>query len=89
MAGVNELLDVFENYLTAEDILFANFSSKISAVLTKYQIEHDMSEEDFATYLGLPLEVIRDISDGCHDFKLSELCKIAAKLNKNLEISLT
>lgn len=88
MAGMNELLDIFENYLTAEDILFANFSSRISVILTKYQIKHDMSEEKFAAYLGLPLEVIQEINDGCHDYKLSELCKIAAKLNKNLEISL-
>lgn len=89
MSGINELLDIFENYLTAEDILFTIFSSKISAILTKYQIEQDMSEEEFATCLGLPLEVIQDICDGCHDFKLSEMCKIATKLDKNLEINLT
>lgn len=89
MTNVNELLDVFKNYLTTEDILFANFSSKISAILMKYQIDHDMSEDEFATYLGLPLEVIQDICDDCHDFKLSELCKIAEKLDKNLEINLT
>lgn len=88
MADLNELLDIFENYLTAEDILFANFSSRISVILTKYQIEHDMSEEKFASYLGLPLEAIQEINNGCHDYKLSELCKIAEKLDKNLEVTL-
>lgn len=77
-----------KNYLTTENILFANFSSKISAILMKYQIEHDMSEEEFITYLELPLEMVQGVSNGCHDFKLSELCKIAEKLDKNLEINL-
>lgn len=74
--------------MTTENILFANFSSKISAILMKYQIEHDMSEEEFITYLELPLEMVQGVSNGCHDFKLSELCKIAEKLDKNLEINL-
>lgn len=41
MAKVSDLIGIFEEYLTAEDILFANFSSKISAILTKCQIEHN------------------------------------------------
>ena len=88
MAKVSDLIGIFEEYLTAEDILFANFSSKISAILTKCQIEHNMSEEEFAEYLDLPLEVVNSIGDCCHDFKFSELCKIAVKIDKMLEVKL-
>lgn len=48
-----------------------------------------MSEEESAAYLELPLEMVQDVSDGWHDFKLSELCKIAEKQDKNLGINLT
>lgn len=44
---------------------------------------------EFITCLELPLEMVQGVSNGCHDFKLSELCKIAEKLDKNLEINLT
>lgn len=88
MKSVSDLICLFDEFLSTEDILFTNFSSRISVTLTKYQIKHDMSEEKFAAYLGLPLEVIQEINNDCHDFKLSELCRIAIKLDKMLEVKL-
>ena len=47
MKSVSDLICLFDEFLSTEDILFANFSSRISVILTKYQIKHDMSEEKF------------------------------------------
>ena len=47
-----------------------------------------MSEDEMSEFLGLPLETINEINDDCHDFKLSELCRIAIKLDKMLEVKL-
>lgn len=88
MASVSDLIGVFDEFLSTEDLLSVGILSKLSTMIEKYQIEHNMSEEEFAEYLDLPLEVVNSIDDRCHDFKLSELCKIAVKLNKDLVVDL-
>lgn len=88
MKSVSDLICLFDEFLLTEDILFAIISSNIATKLEKYRIEHDMSEKELTEYLDLPLEAVNSIDDRCHDFKLSELCKIAVKIDKMLEVKL-
>lgn len=76
----------FNGFLTSEEIMLTDIASKIQCVIIKYQLDHDMSEDEMSEFLGLPLETINEINDDCHDFKLSELCRIAIKLDKMLEV---
>lgn len=88
MASVSDLIGVFDEFLLTEDLLLAGILPKIAVTLERYQTEHDMNEEELAEFLGLPLETVNSIDDCCYDLKLSELCKIAVKLDKDLKIDL-
>lgn len=46
MGSMSELLDLFVNYLSAEDILSAMISSKASAISTKFQMRHELTEDE-------------------------------------------
>ena len=78
----------FNGFLTSEEIMLTDITSKIQCIIIKYQLDHDMREDEMSKFLDLPLETINEINNDCHDFKLSELCRIAIKLDKMLEVKL-
>ena len=88
MKSVSDLICVFDEFLLTEDLLLTGILSKLASIFEKYQAQHKMDEEEFAEFLDLPLETVNNIDDHCYDPKLSELCKIAVKLDKDLVIDL-
>ena len=70
----------FNGFLTSEEIMLTDITSKIQCIIIKYQLDHDMSEEEMSKFLEQAEEE--------YILKLSELCRIAIKLDKMLEVEL-
>lgn len=86
--SVSRLQDTFDQlpdqqaaYLKAADIMGA-----ISAEIIRSRAKMGMSPEDFAAYLGVPLETEQAYESGTYDFSIQTLCRLCLRLGLNLNI---
>lgn len=60
----------------------------ISSTICKYQIHHNMSDEECAKYFGVSKKKLRQYEAGTYDFTIRELADIADKMDMILVIKL-
>lgn len=78
--GVKELVDAITNNVNDADIIEAIAVANICASILEKRVELNMSQKEFAEYMGISQSEVSKYENGESSFKISILAKIAAKL---------
>lgn len=84
---IDDLLELFSNKLTISDIEYANLISKLSTRIVHERLNRNMSQLEFANFLGIPISRLLSIEQGSYDFMLKDLIDISSKLSLTLTIN--
>lgn len=88
MADLEELLQLFENEITLADINSSEYLGKISAAIVKKRIDLQMTQKNFANYLGVSQGMVSRWEGGDYNFTVKGIAEIAEKLDMELYINL-
>ena len=84
--GIEDLLALFEPCLDAEDLLEAKLMSSVSTAITKERIRLNMSQKQFADYLGVQQSMVSRWEHGDYNFTIKKIAEIVAKLDIDVDI---
>lgn len=85
---LNDLLNVFDDYLMPEDVLYAKLSSQISTAIIKERLRLKMSQKNFANYIHAAQSSVSRWESENYNFTLKKIAKIAAALDMDIDIKL-
>ena len=88
-ANIDELFSLFSETLTPADILSAKLISQFSNAITSERLKMNMSQKDFATYIGATQSLISRWECGDYNFTLNKIAEIAAKLDLNIDLNVS
>ena len=89
MCGVEDLLSLFEESLNPEDVLTAKLMAQVSSAITNERLHLQMSQQEFAKYIGVPQSLISRWEHGDYNFSIRKISEIMAKLNFDVDFSIT
>ena len=85
--SIQDLLDLFSDLVSPEEVIFSRLSAEISVVLTKERIKRKMTQAEFASFLNVKQSQVSKWENGGVNFSLKTIAKLAALLD--LETSIT
>lgn len=88
MENLEDLLQLFENKITLADINSAKCLGEISAAIAKRRIELQMTQSEFAKYLGVSQGMVSKWESTDYNFTIKGLAEIAQKLGLEVSVSL-
>ena len=88
-AKLEDLLNLFTDVVSPEDVMYAKIMVQISSVITKERITLGMDQKEFAKHIHISHRTLSQIESGDYDISLKELSKIASFLNMDLQLDLT
>ena len=87
-ANLEDLLNLFTDVVSPEDVMHAKIMAQISSAIAKERITLGMGQKEFAKYIHISHRTLSRIEIGDYDISLKELSKIAVSLDMDLEINL-
>ena len=84
----NDVLDLFEDYLSEADILASGLLAKISTAVVKKRIEMKMTQTQFAEYLKVSQSMVSKWESEDYNFTIKALAEIAVALDLDLKVQL-
>lgn len=87
-AKLEDLLNLFTDVVSPEDVMYAKAKAQVSSVIAKERIDRGMTIKEFAKYIHISHRTLSRIESGNHDISLKELSNIAVVLDMDLQISL-
>lgn len=85
---LRELIDLMSDQVKLSDMIASEQLAKISAKIAKLRIEKEMSQKQFADFMGVTQSMVSKWESENYNFSVESLAKICEKLNLNLEINL-
>lgn len=76
------LLDGMSN----AELISSKNKINLATQIGKYQVEHHMTTQQFAKYLGVSRGKVEEYEGGDYDFSLNELAYIADRLGMTLDV---
>lgn len=88
IASMENLMQLFEDYVDENDIISSQILAHISAVIVKYRINHHMNQQEFASFLGVSQSMISKIESSDYNFTIRKLVELCNKMNLLLEVKM-
>ncbi len=85
---IDQLVNVLTANLSAADIKTAIVTSDISFRITKERIDRQMTQKEFAEYMGVTQAMVSKWESGDYNFTIGSLSKIFDKLNMDFDITI-
>lgn len=85
-SDLNELLSLFDESLSTEDIIAAKILADVSEKIVKQRVEMGMTQKQFARFMGVSQGMISKWESADYNFSVKALAEIASKLNLDLNI---
>ena len=85
---VDELIELMSEQISESDLIAAEQLAKISAQIVVSRIERDMTQNEFAQFMGVSQGMVSKWESEDYNFTVEALSKICQKLNLDLEINL-
>ncbi len=86
--GLSDLLELFENDIAVSDINSSKILGSISASIVKKRVELNMTQKEFAVYVGVSQGMVSKWEGGDYNFSIKSLVEIAEKLDMELKVNL-
>lgn len=87
--AINELINVLTANLTPAEIKTAMVTSEISTKITEERINRNMTQKEFATYMGVSQAMVSKWESGDYNFTISSIANICAKLELDFNFTIT
>ena len=84
---IDKLFSLFEESLSASDILAAKINSQISASITKERLKRHMNQAEFAKHISSSQSLISRWESGDYNFTVKKIAEIASSLNLDVDFS--
>ena len=84
--SLKDLISIFDDNLSASDILSAKVLSKVSSIIVNSRIKLGMTQKEFAQYMNVSQGMVSKWESADYNFSLKTLSEIAAKLNLDLDV---
>ena len=85
---MNDLLKLLTKNISDSDLLAAYKLSEISMAITRERVSRNMSQQEFAEFMGVSQGMVSKWENGDYNFTIEKLAEIASKLDMNLELNL-
>lgn len=85
---LNALLDIFEDNLSAADVLASKALAEISSGILQCRIESGMTQKQFAQFMNVSQGMVSKWESGDYNFSVKSLADIAVKLDLDLRVCL-
>lgn len=85
--SMHELLDLFSDLVSPEDVVFAKLSAEVSTLLSKERIKRQLTQEEFAALLGVKQSQISKWEHGTDNLSLKTISRLASKLDLDISIN--
>lgn len=85
--SIQEMLGLFSDLLSPEDVIYAKLSAEVSTLLSKERIKRHMTQSEFASFLGVQQSQISKWEHGTDNLSLKAISKLAAKLDLDISIN--
>ena len=84
--GMKDLLEIFENDLSLEDVVAAKLLGEISAAIAKKRIDMNMTQKEFAAYLNVSQGMVSRWEGSTYNYTIRTLVEIFSKLDLSVEL---
>lgn len=88
IAGLEDILQLFEDNVSVSDINASRYLGKISAAIVKKRVEMGMTQKQFSEYVGVSQGMVSKWEGGDYNFTIRALAEIAEKLDLELYLNL-
>lgn len=85
--SIDDLFSLFEESLSASDILAAKVNSQISTSITKERLKLHMNQAEFAKHINVSQSLISRWESGDYNFSVKKIAEIATSLNLDVNFS--
>lgn len=86
--GLKDLLQLFEDNVEVSDIIASKVLGSISASIVEKRIQFNMTQKEFAGYMGVSQGMVSKWEGGDYNFTIKTLADIAEKLDLELTVKL-
>jgi len=84
--GLDELLKIFDEDVSAQDILSAKVLAEVSTIITKHRINMKMTQREFAEHMGITQGMVSKWESKNYNFSIKALAEIAVKLDLDFSV---
>ena len=74
--------------MSVSKLYYYNIQYTLSTTILEYQLKHNLTSKDMASYLEVSPSMLSNYESGDYDFSLSQICYICEKLNLKLNLSI-
>ena len=88
ISSMNNLINLFKDFIDEDDIVSAQILSKLSSKIVKYRLDNNMNQKQFATFLGVSQAMISKIESKDYNFTIRKLVELCNKMNLYLDVDI-
>lgn len=85
-ATIEDLLSLFEDVLSPDQMLYAKATSQISSAITRERLRLRMNQSEFADYIHATQSLVSRWESGEYNFTLQKIAEIAAALDMDVSV---
>ncbi len=85
--NIDDLLSLFEDYVSPADVLSARLISQVSSAITKERLRLNMTQSEFAEHIGVKQSQISRWERGGYNFTIEKIAAIAVQLDLDVNIT--
>lgn len=86
--SLSDLLNLFENTVTPEEVIASKLDAQISSAITSYRLANRLNQKQLASLIGVQQSLISRWESGNCNYNIKTLAKIVTKLNLDCDIIL-
>ncbi len=83
---LEDLFNLFEDNIAAEDILSARILGKISSIITKKRLCMQMNQKEFAHYLNVSQSMVSKWEGSDYNYTIKTLAHLFTKLDMDFDV---
>lgn len=84
--NIHDVLELFENSLSAADVLSSKAQAQICDAIIKERLKRNMTQKEFAAFLHVSQGMVSRWESSDYNFSINKLAEIAALLDLDLDI---
>lgn len=85
---LDDILDIFEDIVSHEDILYTKASTQVSIAITKERLRLNMNQIEFANHINASQSLVSRWESENYNFTIKKIAEIAAALDMDLDIKM-
>lgn len=86
---IQDVLNLFEDTLSASDVLTSKLIAQFTTAIVKERLKLHMNQTEFAKHIGVSQSQVSQWEKGDYNFSLRKIAEIASALNLEMNLTVT